>query len=370
MPTILFLNKAPPYRHTGAEQVVWAVGTHLAESGWDVHFLTPDGDPPEVPNVTFHEVATPDSFFAEKAAFFLKGIPAYRRVRRSLDPDLVYDNASPFPFPYAYLADRDRIVTKVHAVYGWSAFANKHHPVTKVGTLLGEQLYRAMDGERMLAVSESTRTRLAANVRKNPGAITVVNNGIDVSRFEYTFDPDGPVLSLCELTPRKNVELLLRAWGRLESEAPPDRELIVAGDGPRRDALEGFANELGLSTVDFRGYVPEAEKMDLLRESFCYVLPTRMEGFGLANLEAMAVGCVVVSTDAPGVRDYFVDGTNGYAVPSGDVKALADRLGSLLDSPGEAEAVAWNGRKTAEQYDVADAVRRERRVLEGMVDAS
>ncbi|SDG29645.1 glycosyltransferase family 4 protein [Halorientalis regularis] len=364
MPTILFLSKAPPYRHTGAEQVVWNVGTHLAANGWNVHFLCPEGDdPPDVENITYHHLSTPDSFFAEKATFFLKGIPAYRRVRSAIQPDLVYDNASPFPFLYAYAADSDRLITKVHAVYGLSAFQNKDHPITQIGTIVGEQMYRLVDGSNILTISESTKERLSGLVRKNAGEVTVVTNGIDTERFEYAFSPDGPVLSLCELTPRKNVEMLLRAWKIVETRTVVERELIIAGDGPQREYLEGLANELTLSTVSFVGYVSESEKHDLFEEAFCYVLPTRMEGFGLTNLEAMASGCVVVSTDVPGVRDYLIDGENGYTVPSDDSQALAERLSSVLNAPEEQRRIAKSGHQTAERYDISDAAEAERKVL-------
>lgn len=370
MPTILFLSKAPPYRHTGAEQVVWNVGTHLATNGWDVHFLCPEGDaPPDVENVTYHHLSTPDSFFAEKATFFLKGVPAYRRVRSAIQPDLVYDNASPFPFLYAYAADSDRLITKVHAVYGLSAFQNKDHPLTQIGTIIGEQVYRAVDGANVLTISDSTKQRLSSLVRKNAGEITVVTNGVNTDSFDYAFSPDGPVLSLCELTPRKNVEMLLHAWKTVETRRSIERELLIAGDGPQREALERLADQLELSTVSFVGYVPESEKLELFKEAFCYVLPTRMEGFGLTNLEAMASGCVVVSTDVPGVRDYIIDGENGYTVASDNKQALAERLVNVLDAPEQQRGIAKSGKQTSERYDIADAAEAERKVLAKKVTA-
>lgn len=369
MKKILFLNKAPPYQNTGAEQVVWEVGQHLAAHSWDVHFLTPDRDgSPDVDNVTFHKVATPDSFFAEKAAFFLKGAPEYLRLRNTLDPDLIYDNASPFPFLYAHLLDRDRLVTKVHAVYGKTAFQNKHHPITKVGTFAGEQLYRVMNGNKLLTVSESTKQRLQKRVRRNPAAITVVENGINVDEFDYRFNPEGPILSLSALTPRKNVASLLRAWSQLEASGEVDRELVIAGDGPQRKALEDLAADLSLSSMSFRGYVPEDKKPLLLRDAFCYVLPTQMEGFGLTNLEAMASGCVTVSTDTPGVRDYLVDGTNGRMVPPNDPDALAATLSTLLNNSKSQEPLVRHGRETAKQYDRSKTLDQERKVLEQLLE--
>lgn len=368
MPDILFLNKAPPYRHTGAERVLWNVATHLAEEGWRVHILCPEGDkPPEVENITFHHVPTLDSFFGEMASYFLSGIPAFRRVITSYDIDLIYDNASPFPFVFAYTYPNQELVTKVHAIYGVSAFQNKSNLISKVGTPLGEQLYRLLDGATMLAVSESTKDRLSGLVRCNPEEITVVPNGIDVSEFDYKFNPDGPIISLCELTPRKNISALLRAWSRLEPARKPNRELIIAGDGTRRKPLEELASDLSLTSVRFVGYVSEKRKRKLFRDAFCYVLPTRMEGTGISNIEAMASGCVVLSTDSPGVSDYLTDQENGYLVSVDDPKSLSERLEEILDNAITQEHVAEAGRKTAEQFDIKETVNREQRVLEGML---
>lgn len=368
MPTILFLNKSPPYRHTGAEQIVWAIATHLATSGWDVHFLSPDdSDQPIDTDITLHTVDTPDSFFEEKALYFLKGIPAFRRICDEIEPDIIYDNSSPFPFLYAYIYKPKKVITKVHAIYGWTALRNKDHPVTKVGTLLGEQFYRFFDGSRMLAISESTKQRLQRRVCRNPSEITVVNNGIDHDQFAYKYSPKGPILSLCELTPRKNVGILLRAWAHLESADIADRKLVIAGDGPRRNELRELAAELSLSDVSFKGYVSNEEKHELFRDSFCYVLPTRMEGFGLANLEAMASGCIVVSTDTPGVRDYLRDGHNGKMIPSDEPAALACTLQQLMNNPEDSEELAVNGRKTVEDYDIKETIEIERQILEGFL---
>jgi glycosyltransferase involved in cell wall biosynthesis len=371
MPTILFLNKAPPYQNTGAEKVIFDIGKKLAREQWDVHYLTPFNRerPPNIQNITFHEVKTPDSFFAGKMLFFIRGIPRYLEVRDTIEPDIVYDNPSPFPFPYAHLVDRDSTVAKVHAIYGRRAFRNKHHPITKVGTIAGEQLYRLMDGSRLLTISQSTREHLGDLVRKNGDRITVVESGIDVDNFDFEFSPDGPVVTLCELTPRKNISLLLRAWKRIESRSTTNRPLIIAGDGPRREALEDLSVELSLTNVTFRGYISEDRKRDLLREAFCYVLPTNMEGFGMTNIEAMASGCVVVSTDTLGVRDYLRDGVNGYLIPPGGRDELSRKLKTVLVHPGEQEPMAEKARETAEEYDLENTVAKEHEIMKQILNA-
>jgi glycosyltransferase involved in cell wall biosynthesis len=126
-----------------------------------------------------------------------------------------------------------------------------------------------------------------------------------------------------------------------------------------------LAEELNLQQVTFRGYVSEQEKHQLLQDAYSYVLPTRLEGLGLSNLEAMASGCAVISTYALGVRDYLENEENGLAVPAEESQALADAIQRLNGDPELGERLAKAGRQTVEQdFGIEDAVEREREVLE------
>lgn len=371
VPRILFLNKAPPYQGTGAETVIWELGTHLADCGWDVHYLCPlDLDetvPPSVENVRFHGVETKSSILPGEMAFFFRGIMPYSSLVKQLKPDIVYDNASPLMFAYAHFMTPDLVVTKVHGINGRDALVNKATLTKQLGTMLGDQLYRFTDGRRLLTVSESTRTRLKPLVSKFPDRIQTVFNGVNPDMFEYSFSPEGPILSLCTLTPRKNISSLLRAWQTVE-DAGIERILIIAGDGPQRDNLEALCDDLNLSQVEFRGYVSDTKKRRLLREAYCYVLPTRMEGFGLSNLEAMASGCVVISTAVPGVRDYLIDGHNGLVAPPENDDALASALHFAIENRDETEPLTQAGLETVQQdFHVNQAVERERRILSDYV---
>ena len=368
MPRILFLNKAPPYQDSGAEKVIWEVGKHLAEHDWEVHYLCPLNSEGQVPskrqNIDFHTVDTPDSYLASRVSYFVTGISKYRHLAAELDPDIIYDNASPLMFIYTHLANPERTLTKVHGINGRQAFINKPHIPTKVGTFLGDQLYRLKDGRRILTVSKSTKERLKGRVRKNHDKISVVQNGINVEEFEYQFSPDGPILCLCMLTPRKNVATLLKAWHQLEQQGV-DRELVIAGDGPSRTNLESLARKLGLKQTTFRGYVSKETKRRLLQEAYCYVLPTRLEGLGLSNLEAMASGCAVISTDTYGIKDYLESDENGLMVPTEDPDAVAKAIQRLLSNPELGAELAYAGRETVEQhFRIQDAVERERKILE------
>lgn len=361
------INKRPPYVNTGAERVLWAIAQKLADADHSVTIFcaTPaDGEIETHPDIDFRYVSTngdPDRSMIE---FFVKGPRKYPSVYRDVSPDIVYDNPSPFPFHLAHFYGNAPSVTKLHAIYRRLAFSCKDHPLVQIGTAVGDELYRLFRGEVITTNSLSTAQRAREVFNTNSNSIVANPIGIDADEFTYAVQPDEKhVLSLSELRTRKQINVLLQAWEHVES-ANPEAKLTVAGDGPERDSLEKLANDLDLNNVTFEGWVSEERKHELLEAASIYALPTLYEGFGLANLEAMASGCAVVSTDTWGVTDYLRDGENGRLVPTKDAKALATAINSLLNDPAQIEQLAIAGRKTAEEYSMEESITWEVQLLE------
>ena len=133
------------------------------------------------------------------------------------------------------------------------------------------------------------------------------------------------------LRPEKSHETLLDAAARLVGRHPRLR-VVLLGSGEREEALRARAGELGIGerTV-FAGFRDDVAS--LLPAFDVKALTSVQETYPVSVLEAMAAARPVVMTDPPGVPEIVVDGETGYRVPVGDVDALADRLGRLLDDP-------------------------------------
>ncbi len=134
------------------------------------------------------------------------------------------------------------------------------------------------------------------------------------------------ILGLAKFNEREAPWDLLRAFARVQD---PDVWLVLAGDGPARPALEGFAGRL--SRVRFPGYVPYPDLPALYAASDLFVHSAREERWGVSVQEALACGLPVVASSRVGAGyDLIEVGGNGFVYPAGDDALLAHRIGEAL----------------------------------------
>lgn len=367
---ILITTKRAPFEGRGAEQVIWQIGKRFAAAGHRVRFFCPtpeaQSDVPQVDGIDFAFVETHSAATRGMIEFFLRGSRQYPAAYTHFSPDIVYDNPSPFPLHVAHIYGNAIVINKVHAIYRRLAFTCKDHLLVKLGTLLGEESYRLFRNEYFITNSDSTAERLRPLVNTRNNEVVANPIGIDSSEFEYQFSENAmDVLALSKLTPRKGISYLLRAWKTVEQRLP-NASLTIAGSGPREEQLHSLARTLRLNRVTFEGFVSETRKHRLLREAGVFVLPTLYEGFGITNLEAMASGCAVVSTDTWGVKDYITHRENGFLVPPQSVNELADAITTVCSTEELRSSLAQAGRETAESYSMTESLDQELEVMESI----
>ncbi|QLG60431.1 glycosyltransferase family 4 protein [Halorarum salinum] len=205
----------------------------------------------------------------------------------------------------------------------------------------------ASDG--VVTLSEYMADRLAA-VHGDGIDPSVVPGGVDVDRyapdagsFRPVSDDEGvSFLTVRRLSPRMGHATLLEAFASV-AERHPDARLYVAGDGPLRDELRRRAGRLGVADrTTFLGYVPDADLPAAHASADVFVLPTRrLEGFGLATLEALASGTPVVATPVGGTPEVlrsYVEGDDRPAATladGADAGSLARAMNAWADLPPE-----------------------------------
>jgi len=163
-------------------------------------------------------------------------------------------------------------------------------------------------------------------------------------------------LIAARLTHNKGVDLALRAFAAARSRLRVE-QLWIAGDGPERDGLEALAGELGVADrVRFIGQQTRAQVAGLLARSTVYLCPSRNEGFGLANLEAMGAGKPVVAFAVGGVSEVVIHQETGLLVPSGDMEAFGNALVQLAHDPALCQRLGRAGAARSERFNWPDIV--------------
>jgi glycosyltransferase involved in cell wall biosynthesis len=165
------------------------------------------------------------------------------------------------------------------------------------------------------------------------------------------------------LVHKKGFDLLIRAFALLTSEFP-QVQLLIAGDGEERAAVEGLIDELKLcKRVVLLGFADRATSLALFWGCAFFVLSSRVEPFGIVVAEAMAAHKAVLATKSGGVVDLMQHGVNGLLVDA-DVDALARGMRELLAHPDATRAMGERAAQTIQTRTWAAVTEQYVRVFE------
>jgi N-acetyl-alpha-D-glucosaminyl L-malate synthase BshA len=177
--------------------------------------------------------------------------------------------------------------------------------------------------------------------------IRVIHNFVNVDLYKPDPERDRTekiLLHISNFRPVKRVLDCIRILAEVRKHGPV--HLLMAGDGPERGPAEMLARDLGIDRdVTFLGKQDHVER--LIPKAHVLLLPSELEAFGLAALEAMACGVVPVATNAGGVPELITHGVDGFAENVGDVVGQAGRVLSLLNDESLFERMAAAARQSA-----------------------
>jgi glycosyltransferase involved in cell wall biosynthesis len=147
------------------------------------------------------------------------------------------------------------------------------------------------------------------------------------------------------LSAEKRVDNLLHAWERSNSHFP----LLILGDGPERPGLEEAARHRNLSGIDFKGRVPRAQVIEIVRKARFLVFPSELyENFPVAIVEAFACGTSVVCSRMGAMQEIVSDGSTGLLFAPGQVDDLAEKMDWAWAHPDQMNKM---GRQARREYE-------------------
>ena len=336
---ICFLSD-PGYLHTQR----WA--RFLAERGHEVDIIggrAADHRPPL--GIRVH--ALDEARF--RGPWIVRTTLALARLLRDLRPDILHMHyLGPLAAPVLLMFQPLVVSVWGADILGERGLTVERRRVRLLKTLVLRRAHAVLATSHFLAAA----TRRYAGLR--PGRVSVYPWGVDLRQFRplprAVLPPrgDAPIVIgfVKHLEPKYGAEYLLRAIPGIRARHPAIR-VVVVGDGSLRARLEQLAVSLSVGdVVSFAGEVPHVRIPHYMAEMDIFVMPSvhESETFGVAAVEAQAMGVPVVATRIGGVPEAVLENRSALLVPPRDPDALSRAVVRLIEDPALRRSMSVEGR--------------------------
>lgn len=229
---------------------------------------------------------------------------------------------------------------------------------------------------RWVAVSNFTARRMEAVMAVPTGRITVIPSAARPLRYPTSRElaagrrtlnlPDRYLLHLGTIEPRKNLQALLEAWGRLPAEARQRCPLVLAGGvgWGRTEFWRGLKDHPMADEIRCTGYASDEQAAWLLAGAAALLAPSRYEGFGLPILEAMACGTPVICSRAEALVE--TAGNAAAFVDADDVPGWSEAMLRAVKDARRREALGQAGLRRAAEFSWAKSAAAHEALLAGV----
>ncbi|WGZ92430.1 MAG: glycosyltransferase [Candidatus Thiothrix putei] len=208
--------------------------------------------------------------------------------------------------------------------------------------------------KRVIAVSRQMQDLLEKQAHlKNVNCIyNPVNTRLIAEKSQEVIGFEGRfILGVGRLEKQKRFDLLIEAFAR--SKAQQDCQLLIVGRGTQQAMLEQHIKTLGMEErVVLVGF--DANPYKYMAKAEFQVMSSDYEGYPLVLIEALSLGCPIVSTDCPtGPREIIRHGENGLLVEKGNVDALAAGIDTLFFDQEQCERLRQQAKESVRNNDIA-----------------
>ncbi|MBD2306183.1 glycosyltransferase family 4 protein [Chroococcidiopsis sp. FACHB-1243] len=256
---------------------------------------------------------------------------------RELKPDLVHASLTLSPLDFILPEICEELNLPLVATFH-TPYAGKGAKLVSGTQLLAYQLYAPflINYDRVIVFSEVQR-ELFAKMGLTADKVAVIPNGVDVekyspgtSRIKQEFHAERLFVYQGRIAAEKNIEAMLRAWK--QADMKPSSKLLMVGDGSLTASLRPFYSaEFGIYWL---GYIAdENRRLEILRGSDVFVLPSLVEGLSISLLEAMACGLACLATNVGADGEVLENGAGVVLTPRRVTSQLSTLLPLFQDHP-------------------------------------
>ncbi len=217
-----------------------------------------------------------------------------------------------FAFPGALLFRNKHIYNTIHDMGRWDQPIGEK-PLNLLYFKTTE-MHGIKAARKVFTVSEFSKDRIAELSGVSRDKIVVTYNGVtdkitgstesfDVVQKKYGV-PDKYILFLSTLQPRKNLKLLLEAYSEVKDKVDYSLVLVGRKGWEVDELLKKYSLDKDIIVT---GFVPDSEIATLYANAKCFVFPTLYEGFGIPPVEALIMGCPVISSDSSCMKEVLMD---------------------------------------------------------------
>lgn len=357
----------PTYGGSGV--VATELGIELASAGHEVHFISysqPFRLTGRDDGIFYHEVPVSSYPLFEFPPYDLALASRMAEVAEFCDLDLLHVH---YAIPHSVsallarqmLAARSRRLPFVTTLHGTDitlvGLDRSYLPITR---------YSIQESDGVTSISTYLKDKTVADFGISR-PIEVIPNFVNCDVYTPIADdelrlkarakfaePDEAILiHLSNFRPVKRVVDVVKVFSHVVREVPA--QLVLVGDGPDRSAAEWLAHDLKINDrVHFLGKLDRVN--ELLPLADLMIMPSSLESFGLAALEAMACKVPTVGTRVGGVPELIEDGVTGLLFPVGNVEEMAAGAIDLLKDPARFQIMRDAARKDAQKRFCASLV--------------
>jgi L-malate glycosyltransferase len=348
----------PTYGGSGV--VATELGIELAAAGHEVHFISysqPFRLSGRDDGIFYHEVPVSSYPLFEFPPYDLALASRMAEVAEFYDLDLLHVH---YAIPHSVsamlarqmLAARGRRLPFVTTLHGTDitlvGLDRSYLPITR---------FSIQESDGVTSISQYLKEKTVSDFEISR-PIEVIPNFVNCDVYTpYTDEavraearkrfarPDESILiHLSNFRPVKRVADAVKVFARVAQQIPA--QLVLVGDGPDRSAAEWLVHELGINEkVHFLGKQDRVN--ELLPLADLMLMPSQLESFGLAALEAMACRVPAIATAVGGVPELIDDGVSGLLYPVGAVEPMGDGAIALLRDRNRLEVMRDAARRTA-----------------------